>query len=256
MPPFARHRLATVLVGVASAALLLGSAASAQAAAPAAPALHTVTLDEAFAALPAAHAVPGDVTLAAKLETPGSAVVDPCPQADLEAIIKAILSDGTPGQLGLALKSSQVQAAYEPAHSKTPADKTATWTLGAIAFHSAKMASAAAAKLAKLEKACPKRVPAIPGLPSFSSLVRTKSAPYAVDGWTGYQTVDENTTLNLLNGPDPTGTRSTQVFLTRGNVMLTIAEIGVVDTGTAARQEAWRSTVTRGMLTSFDALIG
>jgi hypothetical protein len=253
VPAFARHRLATALVGVASATLLLGSATAAQAAAPR---LHTVTLDEAFAAMPVAKLVPGDVGLVAKLETPGAASLDPCPQLDLETLINAILSGGSPGPIGLTLKSSQVIAAYEPAHSKTPVGKTASWNLGAVVFHSAKLASTAAAKLAKIEKACPKTVPPIAGFPPITSLVRTHSAAYAVDGWTGYQTVDEDVSLNLLNGPDPTGTRSTRVFLTRGNVMVTITEQGVVDTGTGVRQEAWRSTVTRGLLTSFDTLIG
>jgi hypothetical protein len=253
VPAFARHRLATAVVGVTSAVLVLGSATSAQAAVPP---LHTVTLDEAFLAIPGANLVPGDVGLAAKLETPGAASLEPCPQLDIEALVKAALSGGPTVPIGLNLKSSQVQAAFEPAHSQTPAAKTATWTLGAVVFHSAKLASTAAAKLAKIEKACPKTVPPIAGLPFASSLVRTKSAAYAVDGWTGYRTVDEDTSLNLINGPEPTGTRSTRVFLTRGNVMLTITEQGVVDTGTAARQEAWRSTVTRNMLTSFDTLIG
>lgn len=253
MPAFARLPRATLMVGAVSVALVIGSTASAQAATVK---LHSVTPDEAFATMPVAKAVPGDVVLAAKIETPGAAVLDPCPQLDFATLIAALLAGTAPGPVGVSLKSSQVAAVYEPAHAQTPPSKTATWTLGAVVFHTPKLASAAAAKLAKIEKACPKKMPTIPGFPFTPTLVRTKSAAYAVDGWTGYQTVDEDTSLNLINGPEPTGTRTTRVFLTRGNVMITIIEAGEVSTGTAVRQEAWRSTVTRGMLTGFDALIG
>jgi hypothetical protein len=252
VPTFARHRLATALVGVVSAALVVGPAASARAAAPT---LRAVTADQAFAALPVAKLVPGDVRLVAKLETPGSATLSPCPQTDFAALVAALLSGGTP-KPGLTLNSTEVTAAYEPAHGQTPQDETATWGLAAVVFHTAKLAKASAAKLSAIEKACPKTVPPIPGAPFTSSLVRTSFAAYAVDGWTGYRTVDEDASLNLINGPEPTGTRTTQVFLTRGNVMISITEQGPVDTGTAARQGVWRQKVTRGMLTSFDALIG
>jgi hypothetical protein len=253
VPAFPRLPRATLLVGAVSVALVVGSTASAQAATVK---LHSVTPDEAFATMPVAKDVPGAVLLAAKIETPGTALLDPCPQLDFATLIAALTAGKTPGPLGLALKSTQVEALYEPAHSQTPQAKTASWTLGAVVFHTSKLANAAAAKLAKIEKGCPKTAPPIPGLPFTPTLVRTKSAAYAVDGWTGYRTVDEDTSLNLINGPEPTGTRTTRVFLTRGNIMITITEAGVVVPGTAARQEAWRSTVTRGMLTSFDALIG
>jgi hypothetical protein len=253
VPAFPRLPRASLVVGALSVALVVGSTASAQAATVK---LHTVTADEAFATVPLAKAVPGDVLLAAKIETPGSAVLDPCPQLDFAKVIAALLAGTTPGSVGLNLKGTQIAAVYEPAHSQTPPAKTATWTIGAVVFHSSTLASAAAAKLAKIDKSCPKTTPPVPGFPFTPTLVRTKSAAYAVDGWTGYRTVDEDTSLNLINGPEPTGSRTTRVFLTRGNVMITIIEAGVVATGTAARQEAWRSTVTRGMLTSFDALIG
>jgi hypothetical protein len=252
VPASARRPLSIALVGTASAALLLGSAASAQAAAPK---LKTVSMDQAFAALPTAKTVPGDVRLTAKFETPGSAAFDPCPQTDLAALIAELSGDSSGGAPGLSFAGTQVGAVYEPAHSKTPTAKTATWQLNAVVFHTAKLAKAAAAKLAATEKSCPKTTPPIPGLTLPFSLLRTKSAVYSVDGWTGYRTVDQMSTLNLLLGPDPVGTRSTQVYLTRGNVMLVIDETGTIEPGTAPRQEVWRQQVTRGMLTSFDALV-
>ena len=253
MPASARRPLSALLVGAASTALVLGSTVSAQAATQ----LKTVTMDQAFAALPADKAVPGDVRLVAKIETPGSATVDPCPESDIADLIAALVSGKDPSSVGTTFKGTEVAAAYEPAHSKTTPANTATWTIGTVIFHSPKLAKAAAAHLASVEKACPKRVPPIPGFPQLpSNLVRVHSTAYAVDGWTGYRTVDEDTSLDLINGPEPTGTRTTQVYLTRGNVMITIDEVGTVDTGTGARQEAWRQTVTRGMLTSFDALLG
>jgi len=250
VPTPSRRPVTAVLVGAASAALVLTSAVGAQAATP----TSTVTMDQAFAALPTAKLLPGSVRLAAKVETPGSATVDPCPELDL---INFFAQSGSAAPtIGLPLKGSMVAAAYEPAHSQTPKDKTASWTIEVVVFHTAKLATAAAKQLAKVEKACPRKVPPIRGLPISIPLVRVHSTSYAVDGWKGYRTVDMISTFDLLQGPDPVGSRQTQVFLTRGNVMLNVTESGDIEPGTAARQEKWRQTATRLMLTQLDPLLG
>ncbi|MDX6255038.1 MAG: hypothetical protein QOJ11_1372 [Frankiales bacterium] len=252
MPALSRRPFNLAILGVATTAMLLGSTASAQASAPA---LKTVTMDQAFGALPLAKQLPGAVRLVDKFETPGSAAVDVCPELDLSSLVGTLTGSSSSGALGVRLKGSMVGADYLPARSQTPQAETASWSVGAVVFHTAKLAKAAAVTLAAAEKACPKAAPAIPDFPLPFSLVRAASAAYAVGGWTGYRTVDKLSTLDLLQGPDPVGTRSTQVFLTRGNLMIFIVEMGDIEPGTVARQESWRKTATRLMLANFDALL-
>ncbi|MDX6223392.1 MAG: hypothetical protein QOD91_2446 [Frankiales bacterium] len=252
MLALSRRPLNLAVVGAATAAMLLGSVASAQAAAPA---LKTVTMDQVFGALPLAKQLPGAVRMVDKFETPGSAAVDVCPELDLSSLISQLTGGSTSATLGVRLKGSMVGADYLPARSQTPQAKTAAWSVGAVVFHTAALAKAAAATVAAAEKTCPKSSPPIPDFPVSFSLVRADSAAYAVDGWTGYRTVDKFSTLDLLQGPDPVGSRSTQVFLTRGNLMMFIVETGDIEPGTVARQEGWRKTATKLMLAKLDRLL-
>jgi hypothetical protein len=232
--------VSVALVGACATTLLLGSATAASAAAPSSTAKsRLVSLDEALAALPAAGRLPGSVRLVEKVQLPTEADVAPCPELLLDPSGDATLKAGTAGAL------------YEPAHHQTPAAKTASWALSAYVFHNAKLAKAAESKLLALEKACPKSLGG-QGLPV--DIDRTSAAAYAVDGWTGYRSVDEASSLNLIDGPEPEGVRLTQVFLVKGNVMLNLVEQGGLQPGTAARQEAWRKTVTKLMFTAFDKL--
>lgn len=237
--PLSRGRIATV--GACVATVLLGSATAASAStgpAAGAPA-HLVTLDEAFAALPAAPLLPGSVRLAEKLLLPSQADITACPEMLFSPLGDVVLKAGTAG------------AIYEPAHHQTPPAKTATWSLSVLVFHNAKLAKAAQTKLLAAEKSCPKN---LGGLGQPVDLTRTHAGAYTVDGWTGYRSVDEASTINLVDGPEPQGSRLTQVYLVKGNVMLSLSEEGGLQPGTAARQEAWRKTVTKLMFTTFDKL--
>jgi hypothetical protein len=231
--------------------MLLSSAVSAQAA----PTLKTVTMDQVFGALPLAKQLPGAVRLVDKFETPGSAALDVCPEFDVTSLISQLSGSSTSPTLGVRLKGSMVGADYQPARSQTPQAKTAAWTVGAVVFHTAALAKAAAATVAAAEKTCPKAAPPIPDFPVPFSLVRANSAAYSVDGWTGYRTVDKFSTVDLLQGPDPVGSRSTQVFLTRGNLMIFIVETGDIEPGTVARQDSWRKSATKLMLAKLDPLL-
>lgn len=237
--PLSPCRIATV--GVCVASLLFGSATAAAAAtsAPVAAKPHLVTLDEALAALPAAKQLPGAVQLVEKVQLPTQGQLSPCPELLFNSFANLSVKAGTAG------------AVYEPAHHQIPPAKTATWALSALVFHSAKLAKAAETRLLSLEKICPKNLGG-QGVPVDIS--RTHAGAYSVDGWTGYRSVDEASTLNLIDGPEPEGVRLTQVFLVRGNVLLSVYEQGGLQPGTAARQEAWRKSVTKLMYTTFDAL--
>lgn len=234
-----RRPLTILLAGGAVAALLLGQASAALAApaVPPVPRAPLVTLDQAFAALPDAHVLPGAVRLSLKLETPGSAQLSLCPETLAT----------TP------VKGSQVGADYTTARTATPAAKTASWALSAVVFHTDKAAGTAASVLSKAERACPRKASSQDneeGLP----FARLTGSAYAVDGWRGYRSVDELSVLDLIDGPDPEGVRLTSVYLFKGNVMLEIEESGSITAGTAARQNAWRQVVTRLMLAQFDAI--
>ena len=249
MPTLSRRPLSLLLVGTASAALLLGSAATAQAATPK---VKLVSLDAASATLPTAHALPGAVRLVDKDETPLAASLELCPEVfSLAQLEQSGSSSDFPLQAGQAV------ATYEPAHAQTPPAKVAEWAISTVVFHTAKAAATAAARLVQAEKRCPKASPPASATNPFSSpWVRAKAAPLTVGGWTGYTTVDQVTMLDLLQGPQPVGTRVTQVFLTRGNVMVNIVEEGTIATGTAFRQESWRKSVTSALLAKLDRLQG
>jgi hypothetical protein len=234
--------LSVATVGACIAALLLGSATAAAAAsapAPVAAKPHLVTLDGAFAALPTAKQLPGDVRLVEKVQLPTQGQLSPCPELLFNSLGDVAVKAGTAGAL------------FEPAHHQTPAAKTATWAVSALVFHSAKQAKDAGGRLLALEKICPKKLGG-QGLPV--DIARTHAGAYAVDGWTGYRSVDEASSLNLVDGPEPEGVRVTQVFLVKGNVMLSLIEQGGIQPGTAVRQEAWRKTVTKVLFTAFDTL--
>lgn len=249
VPTLSRRPLSLLLVGAASAGLLLGSAATAQAAVPK---VKLVSLDAALATLPLAHSLPGAVRLVDKDETPLSASLELCPEIFSLAQLEQGGSSGD-----FPLQAGEATATYEPAHSQTPPAKVAEWEISAVVFHTAKAAATAAAGLVKAEKRCPKSSPPASATNPFSSpFVRAKAAPMTVGGWTGYTTVDQVTMLDLLQGPQPVGTRITQVFLTRGNVMVNLVEQGTIATGTAFRQESWRKTVTNALLAKLDRLQG
>lgn len=211
-------------------------AQAATAPAPAAPAL--VDIDTAFGLLPAATAVPGAVRLTLKVETPGAAAIVPCPETLAE----------------LDLKGSLVGAQYETASKKTPAERTASWAITAVVFHSVKLAKSETARLVKVEKACPKKAPSDSTDDNPFPFVRTKTAAYAVGAWKGYRTVDQIAVTDLIEGPDPVGERVNSVFLLKGNVLLAVQETGGIQPGTTTRQDLWRRTVTTLMLRQFDAL--
>jgi hypothetical protein len=236
----ARRPAALSVIGVVTAGLLLtptmAQAVSAPSPVPVAPAL--IDIDTAFAALPAAKLLPGAVRLTLKVQTPGSAGLEPCPET----------------LVPIALKGSLVGAEYETANKKTPDDLTAQWSISAIVFHTAKLATSETAKVVKAEKACPKKAPNDAAQDNPFPFVRTKAASYSVDGWKGYRTVDQISVTDLLDGPDPIGERINAVYLTKGNVMLAIQEQGDIQPGTSARQDAWRKTVTALVLKALDAL--
>ena len=216
--------------------LLAPAAARAATPAPAVPSL--VDIDAAFGLLPAAKALPGAVRLTLKVQTPGAAAIVPCPETLAE----------------LDLKGSLVGAQYETASKKTPLDKTASWAITAVVFHSDKVAKAETARLVKVEKACPKKAQTDSNHDNPFPFVRTKTAAYAVGAWKGYRTVDQIAITDLVEGPDPVGERVNSVFLLKGNVLLAVQETGGIQPGTTARQDAWRRSVTAFMLRQFDAL--
>jgi hypothetical protein len=235
----ARRPVARVLVGATTAVLLLAPAAVAHAASapvPVTPAL--VDVDTAFATMPLAQVLPGAVRLTLKVETPGAASIVPCPET----------------LATVNLKGSLVGAQYETANKKTPAEKTASWSLTAVVFHTNKLAKSEAARLVKIEKACPKKAPSDGNDDPFPPFVRSKAAAYAVGAWTGYRTVDTISLTDLIEGPDPVGERVNTVFLVKGNVMLTVQETGGIQPGTLVRQDLWRKSVTALMVKQFDAL--
>lgn len=238
----ARRPVVRCLVGAATAVLMLAPAAVAQAAptpAPATPVL--VDIDSAFGAMPLAVVLPGAVRLTLKLETPGAASIVPCPET----------------LVPVSLKGSLVGAQYETANKKTPAERTASWSITAVVFHSAKLAKTEAARLVKIEKACPKKAPSDggDGDSPFPPFVRSKAAAYALGAWTGYRTIDTISLTDLIEGPDPVGERVNTVFLVKGNVMLTVQETGGIQPGTLVRQDLWRKSVTALMVKQFDALV-
>ena len=183
-----------------------------------------------------ASRLPGDVTLQIKLEAPGIAQANACPeQGDADSEVS----------LG---KATTVLAEYGPAHASTPQDRQVNWGLTAFVYHTGAQARAARAKLLTVEKHCPRRATVF-GVP----LVRTTSIAYTVDGWAAYRTVDELSVLNLVDGPDPVGVRLNDEYLLRGNVLLNIKESGTIGTGTTHRQDVWRQATTTSMLAAFDA---
>jgi hypothetical protein len=236
----ARRPAALSVIGGVTAALLLVPATAQAVSTPTpvtvAPAL--IDIDTAFAAMPAAKSLPGAVRLTLKIQTPGSAGLVPCPET----------------LVPMTLKGSLVGAEYETANKKTPADKTAQWSISAVVFHTTKLAASETAKVVKAEKACPKKAPNDAADDNPFPFVRTKAASYSVDGWKGYRTVDQISVTDLLEGPDPVGERINVVYLTKGNVMLAIQEEAGIQPGTTARQDAWRKTVTALVLKAFDAL--
>lgn len=230
--------VARCLVGAVAAALMLASAGVAQAAPAPAAAPALVDIDTAFAAMPLAQLLPGAVRLTLKVETPGSAQIVPCPET----------------LAPFNLKGSLVGAQYETATKKTPAEKTASWAITAVVFHTTKLAKTEAARLVKTEKACPKKAPNDGQDDNPFPFVRSKAATYSVGAWTGYRTVDTISLTDLLEGPDPVGERVNTVFLVKGNVMLTVQETGGIQPGTLVRQDLWRKSVTALMVKQFDAL--
>jgi hypothetical protein len=236
----ARRPVARVLVGATTAVLMLAPAAVARAATvPVAAVPALVDVDTAFAAMPLAQVLPGDVRLTLKVETPGAASIVPCPET----------------LVSVNLKGSLVSAQYETAHKKTLPEKTASWSLTAVVFHTAKLAKSEAARLVKIEKACPKKAPSDGNDDAFPPFVRSKAAAYAVGSWTGFRTVDTISLTDLIEGPDPVGERVNTVFLVKGNVLLTVQETGTIQPGTLVRQDVWRKSVTALLLKQFDALL-
>lgn len=230
---------AVLLVGGASAAMVLG-AVSPAAAATAKP--KPVSIDAAFDALPKADKLPGKVRLVLKTETIGVGGAQPCPEAS---------DDG--GQV--FLNGSQASALYVPANNASM-ERATVWNFTATVFHTAALAKAAMKTVLASEKSCPK-VQADPdpgddGSDGFVPTVRASSVAYSVKGWKAYRTVDTAASPDLMD--DASGARLTTVFLTKGNVLLSFSEIGEITTGSAYRQDKWRSLATAQVVASFDAL--
>jgi hypothetical protein len=195
-----------------------------------------VTLVEAAAALPAAKLMPGSLSQAVQVQTPGHAVELPC----LE----------TEDFSGVVLAGSQVTALYTS--KKAPTDgHPIVWSISATVFHDAIKAKAAMAKVIDAEHACQPQLTMDDGQGDVAVATRTHHQRYSVGGWHGYRTVDHFSTT-AQGQTSPIG-RLMDVFLQRGNVLLHLQEGGLAVAGSGALQDQQRRTVTQLLIDRFDA---
>ncbi len=210
---------------------MVGSVAPAQAASP-----KFISVSAAYAALPAAKALPGQVRLEDKVLVPGQS-----------GIVGCFWDSPIP------FKATMVGAEYAQAHHQTPSEKAAGWQVTAVVFKNATLAKAAAAKVVTVEKGCSKTLPT-ELKNSGISYGRSFSKRYSMNGWSGYRTIDTVSGYDLMSGPAPVGLRVTNVIVTRGNVMLNILEQGTIEKGTYARQAAYATNVSHLITGAFNKL--
>jgi hypothetical protein len=172
------------------------------------------------------------VHLQIKLVSYGTSDESPCPE----------------NFLTLTSRSSQVLAVYEAGTQAQFLVKPVGFALVTTVFHTAAKAQAAVAKLMKAERSCPRRsAPDASGDPFASDPTTTRSygTPYTVGAWKGYRSIDHVAAGDPNDGDNPVPVRLIDIYLTRGNILLHVEEIGTDGASSGPRQELWRQRVTR-----------
>jgi hypothetical protein len=216
--------------GVAAAVLVGGAATGAQAAAS----YPHVTLAKAKLALPTSKSLPGGVTLVGKVHSAGKTFAAPC-------VTK-------PANVPLA-GGSVVIADYGN-HTDILSPKYLSYEVSTVVFATATQAEAAAAKVAKADKGCPKTAKrTVEGVPeTISRTLLTKATSKA---WTGYRTIDH---ITVTNGTTTFAIRGYETFLTRGNVLVIVDEIAAITATNGAQSDARRKTATNLVIQRLSAI--
>jgi hypothetical protein len=244
VPSSPRTWVSALFAAVSALSVVLSGATSAQAATPA-PAYPNLSLDAASALLPTASQLPVHMKEEAKVQIAGQASAIPC----LGALISASATSGFPNP---QLKGgSQVSAAYSSTHTSLTSPDPVMWSISATIFHNQAKALAAMAQIVKQEKACPKTV-AGNTANDTPAVSRTLSSPYAVGAWSGYRSID-HIAGDPTQGEPIEGGRINTVYLTRGNVLLAIEEVAPSVRNSGSKQDAWRKTVVKLVVTRFNA---
>ena len=214
--------------GVA-ASLLVGSlAGSAQAATP------TVTVAQAKTTVPAAKLLPGSLKLAAPVRTATKAVAIPC-------LTKP---------KSITIKGSSVEADYVGKEKSVLSPKYLEWGVTVIVLPSAAKAAAAAATLSAAEKSCPKTsTKTVKG--TTETWTRSLGTKYTVGSFKGYRSIEH---LTATDGTTKADVRAFETYLVRGNVILSLEEVGGATATNGKQQDAWRKTVTTLMVKRLSAL--
>ncbi|BEP13068.1 hypothetical protein acdb102_13790 [Acidothermaceae bacterium B102] len=224
-------RLATTSV---AASLLMGTmgavATSAQAAT-----YPTITLAQAKTAIPAAKLLPASVKLTAPVALHKTVNAIPCLTVPKQVVLKGATGTGGDyvGKVTSPVSPKYIEFALTIAVFATPAK-----------------ANAAAAGLLKIEKACPKtKTTMVKGATETWS--RSLGTKYAVGAFKGYRSVEH---LTVTEGAQTLHVRAYEIYLVRGNVLLSIEEVGGATAVNGKEQDAWRKKLTTLMVKRVSAL--
>jgi hypothetical protein len=210
------------LTSLLTTALVAVTIAPAQAASP--PTGPRVTVPEAVGTLPAAADLPpGNVTSFTEATITKATGVRPC----------GLVTD-TP----LALHDNGAAIGVYATPAGGSIFDLSQWVVSTRVFASAAAAHAAVGRLAKAERACPRRTKVKdPG--GTTTYDRTWNARYVTaSGWHGWHSVDV-----IRRSGHKYGLRHIAVYLQRGNALIQVDEIATVAGHNSPQQEARRLSV-------------
>jgi hypothetical protein len=227
----ARHTVSRLAVTGVAASLLVGGAATQASAAAAYP---HVTLAKAKTALPTSKSLPGGVKLVGKVRSAGRTYGEPCTTKPK----KVPLAGGSVVIADYGNSASPVSPKYQQ------------YEVSVVVFATAAQAKAGLAKLNAAEKVCPKTGTVTEsGIPV--QVTRTVSVKATSKAWTGHRTIDH---VVASSGSTSVALRGYETYLTRGNMIVVIDQIGPGTAATGKAQETRRKTVTNLVIKRLSAL--
>lgn len=193
-----------------------------------------ITLAKAKSALPPSKSLPGGVKLEGSVKTAGKTFGVVC----------------TTKPVKVPLAGGSVAIADYSNGADILSSKYLAYEVSVVVFGTPAQATAGAAKLTKAEKACPKTSTSdAEGVPE--TITRTLLTKAASKAWTGYRSIDHITVA--ANGVS-LGIRGYETYLTRGNVLVVIDDIGAITPTNGASSDAQRKTETNVVIQRLSAL--
>jgi hypothetical protein len=193
-----------------------------------------ITAAQAKSALPSSTLLPGGVKRIGAVRSAAKSYAELCAGKPTKVTLPG-------GAINVVDYGTSVQA---------DSPKYLQYEIGVVTFATTAQAKAGAAKMAKVDKACPKVVKKTDsGVPEV--ITRTLFTKAVSKSWTGYRTIDH---VTATAGSVTIGARAYETFFLRGNVVVLIDQIGAVTPTNGPSSDAQRKAVTNLVLARLTAL--